>query len=211
VLLARAVGDLGDSAGGWSASWDEVMNGKSKTADWEADEKAWGWMGLKEWPSSGTIEMKCYGYQGGSSTKTYSQTYTLDKGDCASKGWSRGCATFDFEWNQGCYGSNGRGYDLTTNDLDRDVWGNPHGSCNGNVCNCAAKTGRTNWQEESAGWGWHGWCGCGSIYKLNGKPMCMGGDNYDKNEAERVEMWIMDADMNMPFDYPYHPDYDPNS
>ena len=137
--------------------------------------------------------MRCLNVNGGSNEQTFSQTYTLAKGNCNGNYATVGCDTFAFEWDQGCYGANGRGYYLSTSDLDQDS----------HTGNCAAG-GNSLWPNESGGWGWHNSCGCGGIYKHNGKPMCMGdtetaglqgcttvGCGYQINHADRVEMWLM--------------------
>ena len=129
--------------------------------------------------------MRCLNVNGGGGEQTFSETFTLDKGTCEDSSYSQGCGTFHFDWNSGCYGVNGRGNALSTSDLDRDTWAG--GSC--------AATGNSAWADESAGWGWHGGCGCGAIYRADGQPMCMGktGNSvgYTSNGADRVEMWLM--------------------
>jgi hypothetical protein len=186
VILARAVGSHGAAGGEWAATWAEVMAGKGESASWASNPNQWGWVGLAQWPASGTIEMRCLNVDGGTGVDTFSQTFTLDKGACETNNYAIGCATFDFQWDMGCYSHNGRGNSLSTTDLDRDNWA---------TSNCAAAS-RSVWPTESAGWGWHDSCHCGSIYKYTGEPMCMGagtdGSGYQTNGADRVEMWLMD-------------------
>ena len=137
--------------------------------------------------------MRCLNRNGGSGEETFSQVFTLQKSACNGNYATVGCDDFEFQWDQGCYGVNGRGYSLSTSDHDTDPWGG--GNC--------AQGGNSIWPTESGGWGWHKSCGCGGIYNYNGQPMCMGatevptgsctniGCGYHNNMAERVEMWLM--------------------
>jgi hypothetical protein len=132
--------------------------------------------------------MRCLNVNGGSGEQTFSQSFTLAKGNCNDNYGTVGCDTFKFEWNQGCYGINGRGYGLSTSDLDQDAWTSGGAS----PFSCATQDVS---HSESGGWGWHKSCGCGGLYKNNGQPMCMGagdaGNGYSTNGADRVEMWLM--------------------
>ena len=140
-VLARAVGNHGTGGGEWAATWAEVMAGKSQSGSWASDQTQWGWVGLAQWPASGTIEMRCLNLNGATGLDTFSQTFTLDKGACETNNYAIGCATFDFQWDMGCYSHNGRGNSLSTTDLDRDNWA---------TSNCAAASGSGAAEPTSA-------------------------------------------------------------